>query len=402
MRIPRVGRTTVPDTSVRNHPGESVDLELTDDQQELRDNVRTVLEDACPAATVRALHEGEGDAAALWDTMAELYWPALGIDEAHGGLGLGFVEVALLAEELGRATAPGPLLATVSQFVPVVREIGGEPAGSLLSDVAAGTCRATVAWGGDGWGPDGVAVTATREGDGWRLDGTAGAVLCGADADRVAVVVRGPGTVADAGLGVVVVDPADGQVHPRPVLDPTLPLADIDLSGCVVTGGAVLAPPGTPGVAEAVERAGQEAAVAMALSTVGASRRIFELTVEYAKVREQYDRVIGSFQALKHRLADMYLAVERANAVGYYAALTIAEDDERRGEAAHLAKAAAGDCQRLLAEDGLQLHGGIGYTWEHDLHFLLKRAKAGEVLCGPASYHRARLAHRLGLTEESA
>ena len=102
----------------------------------------------------------------------------------------------------------------------------------------------------------------------------------------------------------------------------------------------------------------------------------------------------------KHRLADMYLAVERANAVGYFAALTIAEDDERRAEATHLAKAAAGECQRLLAEDGLQLHGGIGFTWEHDLHFLLKRAKAGDLLCGGAAYHRTRLAGLLGLSDQ--
>ena len=137
--------------------------------------------------------------------------------------------------------------------------------------------------------------------------------------------------------------------------------------------------------------------MALALATVGTCRRIFELTLEYAKVREQYERPIGSFQALKHRLADMYLAVERATALGYFAALTIAEDDPRRAEAAALAKAAAGDCQRLLVGDGLQLHGGIGFTWEHDLHFLLKRAKAGDALFGTAAAHRARLARRLGL-----
>jgi alkylation response protein AidB-like acyl-CoA dehydrogenase len=131
--------------------------------------------------------------------------------------------------------------------------------------------------------------------------------------------------------------------------------------------------------------------------TVGACRKIFEDTLEYAKQREQYDRPIGSFQALKHRLADMYLAVERATALCYFAALTIAEEDVRRTEAASLAKAAAGECQQLLVKDGLQLHGGIGYTWEHDLHFLLKRAKAGDALFGNAITHRAKLAKQLGL-----
>jgi alkylation response protein AidB-like acyl-CoA dehydrogenase len=129
----------------------------------------------------------------------------------------------------------------------------------------------------------------------------------------------------------------------------------------------------------------------------GACRATFETTVEYAKVREQYGRPIGSFQALKHRLVDMYLVLERATAAVYYAALAIAEDTADRATATAAAKAAAGDCQALIAQDGLQLHGGIGFTWENDLHLLLKRAKAGEVLFGGATAHRAALAHLLGI-----
>jgi len=158
----------------------------------------------------------------------------------------------------------------------------------------------------------------------------------------------------------------------------------------------VLLAPG-PQVEGKVTRALEVATVALALATVGTCRRIFELTLEYAKDRRQYGRPIGSFQALKHRLADLYLAVERATAVGYFAALTLAEEDERRGEAASLAKAAAGDCQRLVAREGLQLHGGIGFTWEHDLHLFLKRAKVGEPLLGSAAEQREKLARRLGL-----
>jgi alkylation response protein AidB-like acyl-CoA dehydrogenase len=142
----------------------------------------------------------------------------------------------------------------------------------------------------------------------------------------------------------------------------------------------------------------QEATVALAVMTVAACRAIFERTVEYAKIRVQYERPIGSFQALKHRMANMYLAVERAASVGWYAALTLAEDDPRRAEAVSVAKAAAGECQHLVVGAGLQLHGGIGFTWEHDLHFLLKRAKVGDALFGNALRHRAILAERLGLT----
>jgi alkylation response protein AidB-like acyl-CoA dehydrogenase len=174
-------------------------------------------------------------------------------------------------------------------------------------------------------------------------------------------------------------------------------LADLGLAGVVVPFERVLAAPGTVGVAGALERAGQEATVALAAVMVGACRVIFERTVEYAKVREQYGKPIGSFQALKHRMAEMFLAVERATSLCYFAALTIAEDDQRRAEATSMAKAAAGECQRLVVKDGLQLHGGIGMTWEHDLHFLLKRATAGDALYGNAVHHRARLAGMLGL-----
>jgi alkylation response protein AidB-like acyl-CoA dehydrogenase len=144
-----------------------------------------------------------------------------------------------------------------------------------------------------------------------------------------------------------------------------------------------------------------EATVAMALSTVSTCRAIFEATVEYAKVREQYGRPIGSFQALKHRLADCFLAVERAGALAWFATLTVAEDDPRRPLAVAMAKAAASDCAQLLSRDGLQLHGGIGFTWEHDLHFLLKRAVTGDLLFGGGAFHRARAASLMALVPEA-
>ena len=198
--------------------------------------------------------------------------------------------------------------------------------------------------------------------------------------------------------GVFLVAAADATVGVPGMLDPGLGLATVEFADAPASA---LAAPG-PEAMRAIERASQQAVVGMALHGVGACRRIFEITLDYAKVREQYDRVIGSFQALKHRFADLFLAVERANAVGYYAALAIAEDDDGRAGAVHVAKATAGQCQRLVAEDGLQLHGGIGYTWENDLHFLLKRAKATELLCGSAAFHRARLASLLGLIGEAA
>jgi alkylation response protein AidB-like acyl-CoA dehydrogenase len=376
-----------------------MDLELSEEEAELRDNVRAVLGSVCPPHAVRAVHEGKGDPGAIWARMVELDWPALAVSEDDGGLGMGFVAVALLAEELGRAVVPGPLLATVSQFVPVVRETAGGSAlaGDLLARVAGGELAGTVALAEDGsWEPTSVRATARPSAGGWVLAGGKCAVLDVADADEVAVVARTPGTEGTDGLGVFVVPGSDLSVTPRAVVDPTLPLADVSLDDVAVPGDRVLVPPGAPDVAVALDRAGQEATVALAAVVVGACREVFERTLAYAKVREQYGRPIGSFQALKHRLADMYLAVERATSLCYYAALTIAEEDPQRGQAASMAKAAAGECQAVVAGDGLQLHGGIGVTWENDLHFPVKRAIAAAALYGNAVHHRARLAALLG------
>jgi alkylation response protein AidB-like acyl-CoA dehydrogenase len=370
-----------------------MDLELSEEQRELRDGVRRVLEEQCPPALPRAVHERGETGAALWQQMVALSWPGLAIDEAHGGLGLGPVELCLVAEELGRAVAPGPFLATATQFTPLLREAGAAPlAHALLRRVAEGTLTGSVALAeNDRWDVGATACRARRSGEGFALRGRKTGVFDGAAADEIAVVAR-----ADEGLGVFVVPGGAVKAAPRTLIDPTLALADLVLDDVAVPAERVLIAPG-PGTERAVERALEVATVALALATTGACRRIFELTLEYAKVRRQYERPIGSFQALKHRLADLYLAVERATALGYFAALTLAEEDPRRREATALAKAEAGDCQRLLVADGLQLHGGIGFTWEHDLHLWLKRAKAGDVLLGGAVEHRARLARRLGL-----
>jgi alkylation response protein AidB-like acyl-CoA dehydrogenase len=367
-----------------------MDLEFTDEQQELRRTARSVLAAACPPAVVRAVHEGRGDGAGLWSTLVGLDWPALGLPADHGGLGLGFPEVAIVVEELGRVVAPGPFLATVTQFAPVLVEAG---APALLPGVAGGTVTGTLALAEGGrWELDAVRTTARRAGDGWVLDGVKSHVLDGGTVTELAVVARG-----EAGPGVFVAPGTAVDAVGNPVIDPTLPVATVTLAGVEVGGDRVIVEPGDPAAAQVVERALQQATVALALSTVSTCRAIFEVTVQYAKDRHQFGRPIGSFQALKHRLADCYLAVERANALAWFAALTIAEDDDRRAVATAMAKAAAGDCQRLLTRDGLQLHGGIGFTWENDLHFLLKRAKAGDLLLGTAATHRARLARLLGL-----
>ena len=389
----------LPSGRERRERKENVDLEFSKDESELRDNVRTVLSGICTPMLVRSVYEGESDPNVLWKQMVELYWPALAIAEPLGGLGMGFLEVAIVAEELGRRVAPGPFLATVTQFAPAVREIGAETHHQrFLSAVAAGELTGALAFAEGGrWTLDAVRTTARRGDAGWILEGDKTSVIDGATADEILVIARGVGSQGVEGIGAFVVPRVMVTVHPRSVIDPTVQVSDLRFESVEVPDDRVLAAPGVDGVAAAVERAVQEATAALAISTVGTCRAIFEMTLEYAKVREQYGRPIGSFQALKHRFVNMYLAVERASSLCYYAALTIAEQDSRRAEAVSLAKAAAGDCQRLLVGEGLQLHGGIGYTWEHDLHFFLKRAKSGEALFGSAISHRAALATSLGL-----
>jgi alkylation response protein AidB-like acyl-CoA dehydrogenase len=376
-----------------------VDLEFDQEQAALRDSVREVVDGISPPSVVRAIYEGRGDGTEVWRKMVELDWPGLAIDTEYGGVGMGFLELAIVAEQLGRATVPGPFLSTATQFAPAIAELADAPTRQrLLPDIAAGrrTGALAVAEPGSWRTRDlGSTLSVTPDGAGWRLSGRKAAVLDGATADHILVVGR-----AAEGVGAFLVTPEQVRIDALPVIDPTMPVADLVFEDVQVTGDQVIAAPG-PEVEERVGRVLEEATVALAVMTVAACRAIFDQTVEYAKIRVQYERQIGSFQALKHRMANMYLAVERAASVGWFAALTIAEDDPRRTEAASVAKAAAGECQRLVVGDGLQMHGGIGFTWEHDLHFLLKRAKVGDALFGNALRHRAILAERLGLTGQT-
>ncbi|MFZ6003398.1 MAG: acyl-CoA dehydrogenase family protein [Actinomycetota bacterium] len=372
-----------------------MDFEFTDEQLALRENARAVLASTCPPQVVRAVYEGRDGADALWSALVDLDWPAIGVSEESGGLGLSFIEVGIVVEELGRVVAPSPFLATVTQLAPLLRQAGSE---SWLARVAEGSCTGTLAVAERGlWQADATTTTARRDGESWILTGEKSHVFDGATADEIAVIARLEGTKGAEGLGAFLLPAASVGASPVTVIDPTMPLATLSLDAIEVTGDRVLLEPGDPRAGSAIERTLQEATTAIALSTTATCRAIFETTLEYAKDREQFGRPIGSFQALKHRLADMYLSVERATSLAYFAALTIAEDDDRKAVATSMAKAAAGDCQRLVAGDGLQLHGGIGFTWEHDLHFLLKRAKSGDLLFGTAGAHRAELARLLGI-----
>jgi alkylation response protein AidB-like acyl-CoA dehydrogenase len=360
-----------------------MELEFSADQDELRDSIRNVLTRESPISVARKVLESGEPASELWNTFTELGWPALTIPEAHGGVGLGMLEAGILAEELGRVVATGPLLPTVTQFVPAIRACGNaEQQARFLGAVARGECRGSIAIAETAGSFDPAEVEAELDGN--TLRGEKRFVMEGDAVDELVVVVRD---------GAVVVPVKDVRTQPVKAFDPSRRWVHVSLDGVTVENDRILANANVDTLRNAIE----EATVALALEMVGAAQSIFDVTLDYAKQREQFGVPIGSFQAIKHKFADMMIALERARATGYYAALTIAEDDERRTTATSIAKAAAGDCQRLLGKEGIQIHGGIGYTWEHDMQIYVKRMKSGEGVFGTSAWHRARIAEQLGV-----
>jgi alkylation response protein AidB-like acyl-CoA dehydrogenase len=381
-----------------------MELDFDTDQEDLRDSIRAFLTAECPIALVRGIVEariagGTADAAALQAHMTELGWPALAIPADAGGLGLGPIELGLLAEELGRAVAPGPLLATVTQYVPLVRALATpDQAVALLAPVAEGTVSGTVAVAEPSGGvdPATTTVTATPHGDGWQLRGTKSFVVEPTPGGRVAVVARVAGSKGDDGVGVFVVPVDVCTVTPLDVVDPSRVLATVALDGVTVDAAHTLGTPG-PATAAAVRRALHTATVALALDAVGAAQQLFDVSLDYVKQREQFGVPVGSFQAIKHKFADLLVLLERARALGYYATLTIAEDDAEQSLATAMAKAAAGDVATRMAKEGIQLHGGIGYTWESDVHLYVRRLESDAILFGTAEHHRQQVAELIGV-----
>jgi alkylation response protein AidB-like acyl-CoA dehydrogenase len=322
-------------------------LEFDADQRLWQETVRDAVGKACPPSLVRGVAENGVDPTPLWKTYVDAGWTELTDPENA-------VELAIVLEELGRATDPTPYLATLTQYAPL--------AGDRFDPQQAGTAI----YGG---------VTARRDADGWVLDGTARHVLDGDRAERLAVVTE---------AGVFIVDAGAVLVRRSPVFDPVLHIAEVSFSDVHV--------PDSDRVHVDAEKAHHVALAGMAITTVGACQRILDLVLEHVKQRQQFGVAIGSFQAVQHKAVDMHVATERARALSYFAALTISADDPRRRLAARMAKAAAGECQSLVFRHGLQLFGAMGFTWENDLQFALKRAKAGELLLGGAAEHRAVIA----------
>jgi alkylation response protein AidB-like acyl-CoA dehydrogenase len=362
----------------------------------------------------------------LWGRMASLDWPALTVPEVNGGLELGAVELAVVSEQLGHALAPGPFLSTASQFVTAVREAGSEAQHhAFLDPVAAEGAAGTLAFAETPGTFDLAGVNATYRpaptGGGFVLEGVKAYVLEASRARNIVVVARKEGSAGASGIGMFVV-PSDSPglgIRPMASLDSTRELATVTLSSVAVPTENVLGTRdtsstsstpstrgtrGTPGdVSEPGECADilsgvlEEATVMLAAEMVGTCQRILDVILEHAMTREQFGVKIGSFQAMKHKLANMYVAIESARATVRYAAAAIAEGDPRRTLAASMAKASAGDCERLIGVEGIQCLGGIGYTWEHDMHLYVKRVRTAAALFGTAAQHRMKVGGLIGL-----
>jgi alkylation response protein AidB-like acyl-CoA dehydrogenase len=370
-----------------------MDFDLSEEQEQLRASVRSVLERECPLAHVREVAETGALSKQPWQSAVDLGWTAINVPERYGGLGLGYIEVALVVEEHGRVLAPGPYLATVTQFVPALREAGSEAQQErFLEPVASGELSGALAVSGEASlrnPPDGSLV-ARRDGNDWILEGARHFVIDGDSADEIIVAAAVEG---GDGVGLFVAPSSAARVQRVAALDASRALATVAFDAARIEPERTLGEPGR--CADALRRALEEATVGIATEMTGTCQTLFDMTLEYAKQREQFGRPIGSFQALQHRFADLFIALEKARSTCAFAAMTLAEDDRRRALAASMAKVAAGDCQRLLAKESIQIHGGIGYTWEHDVHLLVKRIKTGEALLGTAAEHRARIADLL-------
>ena len=332
-----------------------MDFDLSADQVALRDAAAALLDDRCDMATVRRACDNGGFDARLWQAMVDQGWTGIAVPEALGGVGLGTVEAAVLLEQTGAHLAPVPLLQQLSALAVLA---GGPWCDRLLSgEAVACVARTPLARAADG-----------------SVSGRTEPVIHGARADVL---------VAPAGGELVAVDLAGVGRSPAPAMDQTRELAWIDLDGV---------PAATVGGADEVAAHLDRGAVFHAAEMLGGAGAVMNLAVEYAKVREQFGRPIGSFQAVKHRCADMLVDVEGMRSAVYHAAWALQTGGSEAAETAAVAKIWCSDAGLRVAESALQVHGGIGFTWEADVHLYLKRAQLDSVSFGDARHHRTRLA----------
>ena len=364
---------------------------LTETQQVLKNSAREFFSAECPIAEVRRLMEtATACDAALWQKMAHQGWTGVIFDEEYGGLGLGLVEMAVALEEMGRALLPGPYLSTVLLAGGAI-DATGNPAHKrkYLSRISMGEAHATLALleASASWDPEAVQLDARPTAAGFALNGRKMFVPDAAAADfLVCAARRGP----DLGLFIVPRGARGLTISPLPAVDETRKLYQVVFDDVPVAEEDFLAIGDS--ARAALERALAVTTVALAAEMVGGMQRVMEIAVEYAKARKQFGKPIGQFQAVQHLCADMLLLTESSRSAAYYAAWALEERAPEAAAAVSIAKAYSSDAYREVGNRGIQVQGGMGFTWENNVHLYYKRAKASELMFGDATYHRERIA----------
>ena len=367
----------------------------------LRSAAREFLDRECQPKVVRQLMESE-DAfdAGLWQKLVQMGWTGLGIPEEHGGAG-SFLDLTVVLEEAGRALLPGPFFGTMALAVPLLVGAGTEAQKrTVLTAVAEGRVRATaaIAEPSGRWDAAGIELPAERSGERWKLNGVKLFVPDAGASEYLIVAARTrKSSDPESGITLFLLEgrPPGMQVTPLKTMDMTRRWYEVRLDGVELTADAVVG--AVDGGWEPLRRALEWGTAALCAEMVGGAQHVLDASVEYAKTRHQFGRPIGVYQAVSHKLANMMLEVESARSATYYAAWAIDADAPDRSLAASMAKAYTSDAYRRAAGDGIQVHGGIGFTWEHDMHLYFKRAKASEVTLGDATYHRELVAQALDL-----
>jgi alkylation response protein AidB-like acyl-CoA dehydrogenase len=372
-----------------------MDFAFTDEHEELRHTVRRFLENESDERTVRGLMQTEqGYDRDVWSRMAEqMGLQGLIVPEQYGGAGLGYVELTVVLEEMGAALLCAPFFSSAVLAANTLLHAADESTkADLLPAVASGKSLATLAFteANGRWDLAGVDMEASRDGKAWRLDGAKTYVIDGHVANEILVLARASGTLALFRVDGL----APGlERELLPTLDLTRKLARLTFSGVPVTKVS-----DAEDVESAMERVLALAAVGLAAEQVGGAQRCLDMSTEYAKTRLQFGRPIGSFQAIKHRCADMLVEVEFAKSAAYHAGFTAAEGEpDELLTAASLAKSYCSEAYFHAAAETIQIHGGMGFTWEHPAHLYFKRAKSSALLFGDSVYHRERLARQIGV-----
>jgi alkylation response protein AidB-like acyl-CoA dehydrogenase len=379
-----------------------MDFGFNADQEMLRATARKFLDNECTSEFVRArMAEEPGFTEEFWLKLAEQGWLGLVYPEQYGGAGLGFVDLTVLMEEMGRAVMPGPFISTVLLGGQAILEAGSDAQKKeWLTKIAEGQARVTLAWTEPSarWDAGGVTTTAKASGGGFTLSGTKLFVPDAHVAQALVVVARTTESKnAEDGISLFLVPTSAKGVSITllPTMDQTRKLSEVKLDNVSVPASALLG--ARDGGWAPLARVVQRATVALCAEMCGGAQKVLDMTTEYAKIRIAFGKPIGSYQGVKHKAADMLVDVENAKSLTYYAAWAVDENVPEAALAASMAKAYASDAFRKVAGAGIQLHGGIGFTWEHDLHLYFKRAKSSEFTFGDATYHREKVAQLINL-----